>query len=125
MELREFLSKLSDVKRNNGEWDSANTLQKVAESVSINFQKVALSLHDVYLVCQNSLDIGIAKGDNGNSISIVWGIEDIQEVCPSISDEDARKVPQFLKKNHDSNIGINWEVIESAVRYLRIRGDLS
>jgi len=45
-------------------------------------------------------------------IAIIWGIEDVQSVRPNLSDEQASQVLQRLKKNHDANLGINWEVIE-------------
>lgn len=45
-------------------------------------------------------------------IAIYWHIEDIQERRPDLTDEQASAVLQRLKKNHDANIGINWEVID-------------
>ncbi len=47
---------------------------------------------------------------------IVWTVEDIQERAKEngqkISKAVARKVLQSIKKNHDCNVGINWEVID-------------
>ncbi|HHF7367764.1 TPA: hypothetical protein ACPSKY_002908 [Legionella bozemanae] len=45
-------------------------------------------------------------------ISIVWSIEDVLDVRPLLSKEQASIVLQHLKKNHDATIGINWDVIE-------------
>ncbi len=45
-------------------------------------------------------------------ISIVWSIEDVLDVRPLLSKEQASIVLQHIKKNHDATIGINWDVIE-------------
>lgn len=45
-------------------------------------------------------------------IAIYWHIEDIQDRRPDLTEEQASTVLQRLKKNHDANIGINWEVID-------------
>lgn len=45
-------------------------------------------------------------------ITIIWHIADVQSIRPDLADEQASIVLQHLKKNHDANIGINWETIE-------------
>ena len=57
------------------------------------------------------------------TISIVWGIEDVQNVfdCScweqgtntpdSISDRDAMEILLICKSEHDAEIGINWDII--------------
>ncbi|MFT4058961.1 MAG: hypothetical protein QM652_05370 [Legionella sp.] len=45
-------------------------------------------------------------------ICIVWSIEDVLDVRPLLSKEQASIVLKHLKKNNDANIGINWDVIE-------------
>jgi hypothetical protein len=45
-------------------------------------------------------------------ISIIWHIEDVQSVRPDLTDEQASLVLKHLKKNHDAEVGINWEIIE-------------
>ena len=51
-----------------------------------------------------------------NEISIKWHIEDVKAQAKerhiNITDEQAREILQAMKKNHDCNIGINWEVID-------------
>lgn len=49
-------------------------------------------------------------------IAITWTLEDIIS-CGSINgiqvtETEAHKILGYLLKNHDANIGINWEVIE-------------
>jgi len=48
-------------------------------------------------------------------IQITWTIQDMQEIEPGLSDKQASDVLVYLEKNHDANIGINWDVIESAI----------
>jgi hypothetical protein len=50
-----------------------------------------------------------------DSISIEWHFTDIQEIDDTLTDDQARQVLQLLKKCHDCNIGINWDVIESTI----------
>ena len=50
-----------------------------------------------------------------DSISIEWHFTDIQEIDDTLTNDEARKVLQLLKKCHDCNIGINWDVIESTI----------
>lgn len=52
------------------------------------------------------------KNNFTQEISIVWSIEDVLDVRPLLSKEQASVILQHLKKNHDANIGINWDVIE-------------
>lgn len=45
-------------------------------------------------------------------ISIKWCIEDVLAVRPDLSEQQASDVLQQLKKGHDAETGINWEVID-------------
>ncbi len=45
-------------------------------------------------------------------IALFWHIEDVQDRRPDLTDEQASAVLQHLKRKHDANIGINWEVID-------------
>lgn len=67
--------------------------------------------------------------ENKTSISIEWGIEDIQiewgiediqgvvanEYEKSISNEDAVIVLEYLEDNYDPSHGITWTVIQAAI----------
>jgi hypothetical protein len=54
-----------------------------------------------------------------DEISISWHFADIQEVDNSLTNDEARQILQSIKNNHDANIGINWEVIESWIDCFR------
>ncbi len=45
-------------------------------------------------------------------IAMVWTIEDIGEVRPDLSEEQAWETLQAARDNHDAGIGINWSVLE-------------
>ena len=49
-------------------------------------------------------------------ISIVWGVEDViaqaEESGIEITDDQAYKLLTHMKRNHDAESGINWDVID-------------
>ena len=51
-------------------------------------------------------------------IAIVWSIEDVHEVRPDLSDEQAWLVLETCKRNHDANVGITWDTLEITADYL-------
>ena len=52
------------------------------------------------------------------SIAIVWHIDDVLEVRPDLSREQAFQVLKQAKENHDANIGINWDVLTDCAESL-------
>lgn len=48
----------------------------------------------------------------------VWHISDVQNEHSDLTDEQAREVLQYCHDNHDASIGMNWDVIDSAVSTL-------
>jgi hypothetical protein len=50
-----------------------------------------------------------------NEIAIIWDISDVKSIDPNLSDDECREVLIRAKDNHDANIGINWEVLETQV----------
>lgn len=48
---------------------------------------------------------------NPKTISLVWCIDDVQEVRPDLSDDQAAAVLALADKRHDANEGINWDVL--------------
>jgi hypothetical protein len=45
-------------------------------------------------------------------IAIIWGIDDVKEVRPDLTDERAWEVLKIAKDGHDSSYGITWESLE-------------
>ena len=52
------------------------------------------------------------KQNKDGSISITWNIEDVLEIEPDFSEEQAIEVLELALDNHDANQGINWTVLE-------------
>jgi len=44
-------------------------------------------------------------------IKVVWSIEDIRSLGFECTDDQGSKVLDDVKKYHDANIGINWNVL--------------
>jgi hypothetical protein len=63
----------------------------------------------------------------GDTIASLWSIEDVQGLATdddgepdgSISVDEARKVLKLADSEHDASIGINWEVLEYHLDYIR------
>lgn len=52
------------------------------------------------------------------TISIAWGTDDVQEVRPDLSEEQAYEVLIMAEKEHDANYGICWDTLRSWADYL-------
>ena len=51
-------------------------------------------------------------------IALIWSVEDVQEVRPDLTNEQAWEVLQQVKSDHDATIGVNWETLEWAAQDL-------
>ena len=45
-------------------------------------------------------------------IALVWGVEDVQEVRPDLTDDQAWQVLQAAHRHHDCEIGLTWQNLE-------------
>lgn len=62
--------------------------------------------------------IGSTDGYKARSIAIIWTIEDVQEERPDLSEEQAMKVLEIVRRNHNAEVGVNWEVIKTTANVL-------
>jgi hypothetical protein len=46
-----------------------------------------------------------------DGIALIWSIEDVLELRPNLTLEQARKVLQKLERRHDAAYGINWDTL--------------
>jgi len=51
------------------------------------------------------------------SIAIIWQIDDVQMQRPDLDAEQCREVLASIRRHHDANIGINWDVIDCAAHH--------
>ena len=58
-------------------------------------------------------------------ISIIWSIEDVQDVNDGLTNEEAFEVLKALKRYHDANYGVNWDTIRATISHMYpdIKGD--
>jgi hypothetical protein len=57
-------------------------------------------------------------------ISIKWKIDDVLSVRPDLTKSQASMVLNYLKRKHDAEVGINWEVIGIVCDFLFPENDL-
>ena len=50
--------------------------------------------------------------DPDTEIAIIWSVEDVTEVCPNLTPEQAILVLRLVKTHHDACGGVNWDVIK-------------
>jgi hypothetical protein len=55
---------------------------------------------------------------DNKSISIVWHVSDVQEIRPDLTDGQAYEVLIHAKRNHNAEMGINWDTLEFGADYL-------
>lgn len=53
-----------------------------------------------------------------DTIAIEWHIDDVFSERPDLSAEQALDVLQYIKNNHDANIGVNWDLINYVANLL-------
>jgi len=45
-------------------------------------------------------------------VAIIWSIEDVKEIRPDLTEDQAWTVLQQCERQHDCNFGITWEHID-------------
>lgn len=53
-----------------------------------------------------------AYRDPTSWISVHWSVSDVRSRKEGLSDEMARHVLEEVKKNHDAELGISWDLID-------------
>ena len=54
-----------------------------------------------------------------DEITISWHFTDVQEVDGTLTDNEARQVLDLIKRNHDAEIGVNWNTIDAWIDYCK------
>ena len=63
-----------------------------------------------------TLSVNVERFLDPDKISISWCVDDVMSVDKNISLEQAKEVLSLLKHKHDASIGINWDVIQAAIK---------
>ena len=45
-------------------------------------------------------------------IAVIWGVEDVQQVRPDLTDDQAWEVLLYVRRHHDAEFGVNWQTLE-------------
>ncbi len=61
---------------------------------------------------------GFIMGELPDRITISWHISDVMELWPELTASEARAILRYVEKNHDANVGINYDVITSAADFV-------
>ena len=56
--------------------------------------------------------------EDETGISIRWTIDDVRTQCSALDDDEAMEVLSYIERHHDATIGVNWDVIDSAIEHL-------
>jgi hypothetical protein len=51
-------------------------------------------------------------------IAAIWSVEDVQEVRPDLTDQQAWEVLQEVKRHYDATIGVTWVTLEFIAEHL-------
>mgnify|MGYP003113163577 CR=1 FL=1 len=50
-------------------------------------------------------------GPGSEQISITWSVDDVLSVAPKLTRDEAMEVLEAVLHSHQSNIGVNWDVL--------------
>jgi hypothetical protein len=78
-------------------WSIAAALNAAFEAGATCVQREAI---DVYALLSER-----------HQVAVIWSIEDVLEVRPDLSDDQAWKVLQECERVHDCNYGFTWDLI--------------
>ena len=45
-------------------------------------------------------------------IAVIWSVDDVLEIRPDLTEDEAWEVLQAVEDDHDANLGICWDVLE-------------
>lgn len=51
-------------------------------------------------------------------IAVIWSIEDVQQVRPDLTGDQAWQVLEEVDRRHDAELGINWQTLEYVAELL-------
>ena len=51
-------------------------------------------------------------------IAVIWSIEDVQQVRPDLTDDQAWQVLVDVDRRNDAELGINWQTLEYVAELL-------
>lgn len=53
------------------------------------------------------------------SIQITWDADDVRSLDSELTDEECSEVLKRIDKNHDANEGVNWDVLDYWIDFVK------
>lgn len=83
------------------------------------------TLHESELSAATQALAGMQDMLDGNVVASVWTIADVKSLVDEdderepVTDDEAREVLELADEQHDANYGINWDVLNSHLDFVR------
>ena len=102
---------------------AAGDLDAALDGATDEFDAERAKLTPALRAAQAVLDSGTAIDlhellANRRQIAAIWCIEDVQEVRPDLSDDQAWEVLRKVERRHDATIGLTWDTLEMTAKDL-------
>ncbi len=96
---------------------AAGDLDAAIDGVTEEFDAERDRLNNAIRAAQAILDSGIGLSLHElmamrRQIALIWTVEDVQQVRPDLTDEQAWEVLQKVDRRHDAELGVNWLTLE-------------
>jgi hypothetical protein len=76
----------------------------------------------LYLENEVTRLLGNSEQKSADRISVVWHIDDVKSIDDSLTDDQCRAVLGMAERKHDANEGINWQVLDIWIDYIKEKG---
>ncbi len=94
-----------------GDLDAA--IDGVTDQFDAERARLNATIHAAQAALDGGMEIDLDEQLAGHrKIAVVWCIEDVQDVRPDLTDEQAWQVLRQVKRNHDADIGVNRYTLE-------------
>jgi hypothetical protein len=78
----------------------------------MNMKTITVTLTVPAHMSETELRSRISMLTSTDWLASFWSIEDVKEVADHLSDDECREVLKRVEKNHNAEVGINWDVLE-------------
>lgn len=96
---------------------AASDLDAAIDGVTDQFDAERNRLNAALHAAQSVLDSSMALDlhellAHRGQIALIWSMEDVQEIRPELSDEQACEVLDRVERKHDATLGVTWDTLE-------------
>jgi len=91
--------------------------EMTGDDILDDFNNEATNERKQTMTANDDIDIDALLAER-KQIALIWSIEDVKEVRPDLTDEQAWQALQQVKRENDATIGVTWETLEWAAKDL-------